>query len=126
MCIRDLYHFLIGCTVCISVGKKDKKGPPPKPQKPLSPKKEEIVEKKDAAGKIQEGRGSVQEGDANKEGVIPIVKEAVIGTVYVLKFGTLVACQKGLDKQCRPLKKHSDQGLPCLRFKQCRPRSTCF
>ena len=85
------------------MGKKDKKGPPPKPQKPLSPKKEEIVEKKDAAGKIQEGRGSAQEGDTDKEGVIPIVKEAVIGKVLVdvLKFLTLVACQNGLDKQCR-------------------------
>ena len=76
----------MGWTICISVGKKDKKGPPPKPQKPLSPKKEEIVEKKDVAGKIQEGRGSAQEGDADKEGVIPIVKEAVIGTIDVLKF----------------------------------------
>ena len=29
--------------------------------------------------------------------------------VNVLKFRTLVACQKGLDKQCRPI---SGQGLP--------------
>ena len=31
--------------------------------------------------------------------------------VNVLKFLTLVACQKGLDKQRRP---RSDQGLPCF------------
>ena len=27
---------------------------------------------------------------------------SMMGTVNVLKFRTLVACQKGLDKQCRP------------------------
>ena len=41
----------------------------------------------------------------------------------ILKFLTLVASQKGLDKQGRPiseliLKKQSDQGLHCLQFGQ--------
>ena len=41
--------------------------------------------------------------------------------VDVLKFQTLVACQKVIDKQHRPrsdcfLVKQSDQGLPCLLF----------
>ena len=39
--------------------------------------------------------------------------------VDVLKFRILVACQKGIDRQCRPrseLRKQSDQGLLCLLF----------
>ena len=48
-------------------------------------------------------------------------------TVNILKLQTLVAWQKGIDKQCRPrsdflrssrirLQKQSDQGLPCFLF----------
>ena len=38
-------------------------------------------------------------------------------TVNVLKFRTLFASQKGLDKQRIPRsEKQSDQGLPCLVF----------
>ena len=34
--------------------------------------------------------------------LINVRMPAIIATVNVLKFQTLVACQKGLDKQCRP------------------------
>ena len=54
-------------------------------------------------------------------------------TVDVLKFPTLVAYQKGIDKQCRPrsdlkqCRPRSDckQCRPRSDLKQCRPRSDC-
>lgn len=51
---------------------------------PTPPKKEEIVEKKDPAGKVQERRKSGQEGEMEEADFVPVVKEAVIGKISLL------------------------------------------
>lgn len=80
----------------ISGGKKDKKGAPPtKPQKPPSPKKEEIAEKKDSAGKIQEKterKTPGHETEMDAEEYVPVVKEAVIGQYSLIFCGVIMYC----------------------------------
>ena len=54
------------------------------------------------------------------KGVVYFIQpiENIINMVNVLKFRKLVAWQIGIDKQSRPMKMQSDQGLPCLLFRR--------